>query len=135
MNNEISNKMRIVVMYASVYDMPAEAGRDAMKGCTVNYYFLGNEGKALIPYSNDLDKEIGYQRSKVSLDYAMRAKIPVAPAIYDGYFEMTVNGQGKSVVKLVDLEYVENFDVSAMLVAMSAAGSKAPAAEKGTGNK
>lgn len=130
MSNEISNRMKIVVMYAKLYDMPAEVGRDAMKGCTVHYFFLGDSGKALKPYSNDVDKEVGYQRSKVSLDYAMRAKIPVAPAIYDGVFEMTVGGDGKPVMKLVDLDYVENFDVSAMMAALAASGSKQPSDKK-----
>jgi hypothetical protein len=108
---ELMNKARILVTYASVYDMPAEVGRDAMKGCSVHYFFLGENGEEFAPVvESDVAKPVGYQRAKVSLDYAMRAKIPAAPAIYDGEFKMTLGSDGKPVAKLVDLEFVSTFD-------------------------
>lgn len=114
--NEISNRMRILVTFANTYDMPAEVGRDAMKGCTVQYFFLGESGAGMQPVQEwDVSLPVGYQRSKVSLDFAKRAKISVAPAIYDGTFEMVVGGDGKPVAKLVDVDYVEDFNVRDLL--------------------
>lgn len=125
--NELSNKMRILVTFANVYDMPAEVGRDAMKGCTVHYFFLGENGEQFKPVPTiDPAMPIGYQRSKVSLDYTMRGKIKAAPAVYDGEFTMTVGGDGKPTLKLVDLEFVQNLDVRDLFKT----SEKAPAAGK-----
>ncbi len=108
---EISNKMKILIIYASVYDMPAEAGRDAMKGCIVQYFFFGENGEGLqMMEESNVDLPVGYQRNKVSMDYAMRAKIQIAPAIYDGTFKMVTGGDGKPVLKLVDVDFVRLFD-------------------------
>lgn len=110
MGVELNNTMRILVTYAKTYDMPAEPGRDAMRGCTVHYFFLGQDGSEFQPYNEwDTALAVGYQRGKVSLDYPFRAKIPVAPGIYDGEFAMTVGGDGKPVARLVDLKFVEPF--------------------------
>lgn len=127
--SEISNKMKILVTFANTYDMPAEQGRDAMKGCTVNYFFLGGDGEQFKPMrSIDPAMAIGYQRSRVSLDYTMRGKIKEAPAVYDGEFIMTVGGDGKPTLKLVDLEFVQSLDVRQLLKAPE----KAPSAGKET---
>ena len=114
MSNEINNRMRILIYFANTYDMPAEPGRDAMKGCSVHYFFVGNDGMAFKPVEDwNIDAPVGYQRGKVAMDYSMRAKIPVAPGIYDGDFAMAVGGDGKPVMKLVDVRLVAPFDISA----------------------
>lgn len=126
---EISNKMKILVTFANTYDMPAETGRDAMKGCTVHYFFLGDDGEAFKPMPTvDPALPVGYQRSKVSLDYTMRGKIKTVPGVYDGDFIMTVGGDGKPTLKLVDLEYLQSLDVRSLLKT----SEKAPAAGKET---
>lgn len=129
--NEISNKMRILITFANTYDMPAEVGRDAMKGCSVHYFFIGNDGSALDPVTEwDVSRPVGYQRSKVSLDFAKRAKISVAPGIYDGTFEMVVGGDGKPVAKLVDVDYIEPFCIKDLLKLSEDKDRKAAAAVK-----
>lgn len=126
--SEISNKMRILVTFANTYDMPAENGRDAMKGCTVHYFFLGENGEAFRPQiSSDPSLPIGYQRSKVSLDYTKRGKIDVVPGVYDGEFTMSVGSDGKPTLKLIDLSYVRSLDLRDFLKApekASAAGKE-----------
>lgn len=110
--NEISNKMIILLTYAAVYDMPAEPGRDAMKGCTVNYFFLGETGRAFAPvHERSVDKPVGFQRNKVSMDYSIKAKIPCAPGIYEGTFGMTTGGDGKPILKLMDVDFIAEFNV------------------------
>lgn len=133
--SEIGNKMRILVTFANTYDMPAETGRDAMKGCIVHYYFLGDDGQAFAPqFSMDTVSPLGYQRSKVSMDYTMRAKIKSAPGIYDGSFAMTVGSDGKPVLKLIDLDYVESFDIR-RLIKMDQEADARKAAEKAESGK
>ena len=38
--------MRILLMYANEYDIKDESGR-SVRGCTINYYFFGDDGSAL----------------------------------------------------------------------------------------
>ena len=131
--NEISNKMRILITFANTYDMPAEVGRDAMKGCCVHYFFIGNDGSAMDPVTEwDVGLPVGYQRSKVSLDFAKRAKISVAPGIYDGVFEMVVGGDGKPVAKLVDVDLIEPFSLKDLLKLADERDKKAASAQKET---
>lgn len=119
---EISNKMKILITYAKVYDMPAEPGRDAMKGCSVHYFFYGENGEALTPFTEwDMALEVGFQRNKVSLDYPIRAKIPTAPGVYWGDFRMVTGGDGKPVIKLTDVEFIEPLDIKGLLDKVAAA--------------
>lgn len=140
---ELMNTAKILVTYAGVYDMPAEPGRDAMKGCTVQYFFLGEHGEEFSTRAEwDVSRPVGFQRAKVSLDYAKRAKIGFAPAIYEGRFVMTLGGDGKPVAKLVDLDFVAefDFDLDSILSAKAAdssnaASASAPAAAPGKNAK
>lgn len=141
MCEEMMSRMRILIFFANTYDMPAEPGRDAMKGCSVHYFFVGNDGKAFAPVEDwNIDTPVGYQRGKVAMDYSMRAKIPVAPGIYDGDFAMQVGGDGKPVIKLVDVKYLAPFDIAAsfaqaMDTLAAAAAASLPEAEKAASDK
>ena len=98
--------MRILLMYANEYNIKDENGR-SVRGCTINYYFFGEDGNAL---QTDAQKvgSVGYQRAKCSLDYAARDHIYRVPAIYDASFEMAVGSDGKPILKAVDLQYVQD---------------------------
>lgn len=112
----LGNKTKILVTFANIYDMPAEVGRDSMKGCSVEYYFYGEAGEALAPtISEDMTQPQGYRRSKVSMNYEKRAEIPVCPCICEGTFTMVTGSDGKPVMKLVDIEYVEPFDIAELV--------------------
>jgi len=98
--------MRILLMYANEYDIKDESGR-SVRGCTINYYFYGEDGSALQTQAQKVGS-VGYQRAKCSLDYGARDHILRVPAIYDASFEMSVGSDGKPILKAIDLNYVQD---------------------------
>lgn len=107
---EFSNKVDVLVLFANAYDMKDDSGA-RVQGTTVHYLFWADQGSAFSRQTEfDNSKPVGYQRAKVSLPFDARNKIPVAPAIYEGTFSMTVGSDGKPVMKLVDVAYKCNVD-------------------------
>lgn len=98
------NTSRILVTFANQYDIKDEKTGNITRGCTLNYFFFGENGEMFKTMAG-LDGAIGYQRAKCSLDYDMRKKIKKAPAIYDAEFEMSIGSDGKPVMKVVDLKF------------------------------
>lgn len=106
----LTNKAKILVFFANAYDMQDDRGR-AMNGCSVHYFFWGENGEALISQSEfNPTKSVGYQRAKCSMDYVLREKLVVAPAIYEGTFVMETGGDGKPVNKLKDVAFICHVD-------------------------
>ena len=111
--NELTSKANILVLYAGTYNITDETTRETNSGCSVHYLFWGEHGENLVPQSDaDVSKPVGFQRAKASLDPAVREKIMIAPAIYQGEFTMKVGSDGKPVLKLVDVSYVCNVNMS-----------------------
>lgn len=91
--------------------------QEQMKGCTVHYMFWGEDGERLVEQSEwDISKPVGIQRAKCSIDYDLRVKIPIAPALYEGDFMMAVGGDGKPVLKLLDVAYVSNISIQPKVI-------------------
>lgn len=107
--SSIMNEQRILLMFCNAYDIPAQNGQSGAKGCTLNYYFVGQNCDQL-KKMEDRYNSIGYQRAKCSIDFDKRAMIPAAPAVYDAQFEMSVGSDGKPVLKVVDLKYVSDVE-------------------------
>lgn len=108
---ELKSKAKILVLYAKTYDMLDEK-QNQKKGCSVHYLFWGESGEELLEQSEwDIQKGVGVQRAKCSVDYDIRVKCPIAPALYEGEFVMEVGSNGKPVSKLVDLAYICNVDI------------------------
>lgn len=109
---EMKSQAKILVLFANAYDMTDERG-NRVNGCTVHYLFWGEGGEQLASSSElDLNKPVGMQRAKCSVDMNLRAKLQVAPAIYQGDFIMTTGSDGKPVLKLVDVAYVANVEMT-----------------------
>ncbi len=107
----ITSKAKIVILYAATYSMLNEK-QENMKGCTVHYMFWGENGEKIAHQSEwDVNKAVGIQRAKCSVDYDLRVKMPIAPALYEGSFEMTVGGDGKPVLRLRDVAYISNLEI------------------------
>ena len=101
----MENKVDVLILFANAYDMKDESG-NRVQGTTVHYLFWADHGSAFSRMTDfDKTKPVGYQRAKVSLPFEFREKIPVAPAIYEGTFKMTVGSDGKPVMKLMDVAY------------------------------
>lgn len=106
----MTSKSNILILFANSYDMLTE-DKKKMAGCSIHYLFFGSAGEPLLEQSEwDVSKPVGIQRAKCSADSSVRAKIPIAPAIYEGTFEMRVGGDGKPVLRLVDVAYICNVD-------------------------
>lgn len=98
-------KAKILVLFANAYDMKGENG-EPVSGCSCHYLFWGESGETMIPQSEpDFNHSVGQQRAKVNLPYAMREKLQVVPAIYEGVFNMTTGSDGRPVMKLQDVSY------------------------------
>ncbi len=107
----IMTKAKILVLFANAYSMLNER-QEKLEGCIVHYMFWGEEGEKMISCrEDDVNKPIGIQRAKCSMDISSRIKLAVAPAIYEGSFELTTGGDGKPVLKLVDAAYVCNVEM------------------------
>lgn len=112
----ITSRAKIVIFFANTYDMLNER-QEQMKGCTVHYMFWGEDGERLVEQSEwDISKPVGIQRAKCSIDYDLRVKIPIAPALYEGDFMMAVGGDGKPVLKLLDVAYVSNISIQPKVI-------------------
>lgn len=108
---EFTNKAKILVLFANAYNIKDESNK-VVCGTSVHYLFWGENGEQLLEQSEwDESKPVGVQRAKCSLDFDARKKIPIAPAIYEGTFQMAVGSDGKAVLKLVDVAYFSNFKI------------------------
>ena len=116
MMNEMTSKATIMVLFANAYEMTNEKGQ-AMSGCTVHYLFWGQYGEKLMGTAEfNPQKSVGVQRAKCSVDIALRENVVVAPALYEGTFVMAVGGDGKPVLKLVDLAFLSHVDIKAKII-------------------
>lgn len=103
---EMTTKANILVLFANAYDMLTD-DKKQMTGCSIHYMFWGEKGEALLEQSEwDVSKPVGIQRAKCSIDAALRTKVPIAPALYEGEFYMTVGGDGKPVMKLRNISFI-----------------------------
>lgn len=108
---DLTSKAKILVLFANAYDLQDERGR-FVSGCSVHYLFWGENGEALATQVEfDQSKPVGIQRAKCSMDAVLRAKLVAAPAVYEGSFVTSVGGDGKPVLKLVDIAYISHVDM------------------------
>lgn len=105
---EFTNKTDILIFFANALDSKGEDG-SVIKGCSVHYMFW--EGMRFGQSEPDVTKPVGMQRGKSWMPYEMREKIRIAPAIYEGTFEISVGSDGKTTLKLVDVAYKYNVKI------------------------
>lgn len=103
MGNLIQND--IVLLYANKYNMVDEQTGETSKGTSINYYF--NQFKPTI----NQDGSKGLRPAKSTSDYELMNKVTAAPAMYRATFEMTIGSNMKPVLKIVDLEYLDEIQL------------------------
>lgn len=99
---DFGTKADILVIFANAIDTVGEDG-SKIRGCSIHYVFVNTPAASRTV--EDVTKPVGMQRGKSWLDYDIRRKVRVAPAIYEGTFEMSVGSDGKPTLKLVDIGY------------------------------
>lgn len=104
---------KILLLGYTPYQIKDERTGAVTSGTTVRYLFWGENGEALTSAYTNPDTAGGVAPAKVSLPYDSRIKIGRAPAIYSGSFVMSVGSDGKPVLKLNDLEYLQDIDFTA----------------------
>ena len=97
------NKFRIFLYYSGLVDMKATETRDAVKGVSMEFLFYGEHGEQVEP-TVSADGVSGTRRGKSFLSEDKLHKVSYVPGIYD---EMTVGSDGKPVLKLVDVDFVD----------------------------
>ncbi len=115
-NVTLTNKAKIVILFANQYDMKDEAG-NKLSGCSVHYMFWGEDGEVLASEAQfDPTQPVGVQRAKCSVDSVLRNKIVVAPGLYEGTFEMTVGSDGKPVNRLRDVAFISHLEIKPKVI-------------------
>lgn len=112
-------KQKIILLFANYYKMVDERTGVVTEGITSNYYF----NTELKPVGND-NGAVGTRPAKGGIPLGLLGKITVAPAIYEATFDMSIGSDGKPVLKIADLEYVEDISI----VPSSSTAPAAPAA-------
>lgn len=106
-------KQKIILLYANQYSVRDEDTRELKEGVTCNYYF-NTELSAV----GNADGSVGMRPAKGSFPLELFFKIKKAPAIYEATFDMKIGSDGKPVLTIADLDFVEEISI----VSASSAG-------------
>lgn len=98
----------IILLHASQYNVVDEQTGERSSGTSISYYF--NTG--LDPVNNT-DGSKGLRPAKCASDFGLMTKVLAAPALYLASFEMSIGSNMKPVLKICDLEYIDDVKVVA----------------------
>lgn len=88
----------VVVLFSNPYAMEENGKKN--EGVSVMYLI----GDSLAPAQQENGAK-GQRPIKVSLPPSKASKFTMVPGLYNGHFEMSVGGNLKAVMKLVDLDF------------------------------
>lgn len=114
-------RQKIILLFANQYSIRDEETRELKEGITCNYYF-----NTELTCVGNVDGSVGQRPAKGSMPISCYRKIQVAPAIYDAEFDMKIGADGKPVLTIIDLDFVEEVRI----VSASLAEEKEEKAEK-----
>lgn len=103
-------KEQIVLLHAKSYEVYDDVAKETNRGITLRYI---NKGK-LFPVNNTKNGmyEGGYPLAKTSLPIEFVSKMQSVPAIYEASFDISVTSAGKTELKMQDLEFVRDIDLT-----------------------
>lgn len=93
----------IILLYANQYDITDETTGERTSGTSINYYF----STGFEPLHNK-DGSKGQRPAKSNSDFMIMSKISAAPALYNATFEMSIGSNMKPVLKILDLDYIDD---------------------------
>ncbi len=99
-------KMQIILLYAGQYDMTDDSGK-RVQGTSVNYYFNTD-----LVAEDNVNGTKGTRPAKSSCEFQVMGKIKRAPALYDAEFSMSIGSDGKPVLKIIDLDYISDVQIT-----------------------
>ena len=99
-------EMEIILLYASQYQIVDEKTGEINRGVTCNYYFNTD-----LSAEDNTNGSKGTRPAKGSLDFYLMEKVVKAPALYRATFEMSIGSDMKPVLKIVDLDYVDEVKI------------------------
>lgn len=99
-------KSQIILLYAGQYQIVDERTGVVNQGTTVNYYFNTN-----LSAEDNTNGTKGTRPAKSSCEFGVMGKIVKAPALYDAEFEMKIGSDGKPVLKILDLDFIEEVQI------------------------
>lgn len=99
-------KTQIILLYAGQWSMTDERTGEFNSGTTVNYYFNTN-----LTAEDNTNGTKGTRPAKSTCDFDLMKKIVKAPALYDAEFTMNIGSDGKPVLKIVDLNLLDEVKI------------------------
>lgn len=96
------DKMKILVTYAGIWKSD-----NGSSGMTLNYFIYGENGEMMISRMDATGGPVGQQRAKSNQDTSMRNKISYVPGIYEAEMGFKIGSDGKPVLTVLDLEFVD----------------------------
>lgn len=105
-------KEQVILLHGKSYELYDENSREYRRGLTLTFLNKGT----LVPVSVTINGiyEGGYKPAKASVSVDMLSKIVNVPAVYDAEFDVVVTSSGKTELKLQDISYVKDLDVSVL---------------------
>lgn len=94
-------RQRIILLFANAYQMTDDTGK-RLEGVTCNYYF--NTDLSAV---DNVNGSVGTRPAKGNMPYETFLKVRKAPALYDAEFELSVDKDGKPILKIIDVEFIE----------------------------
>lgn len=98
-------KQKIIILYASSYEMTDEKTGRFNSGVSLSYF----PSDSLAPLNNE-NGSFGKKAAKGTMPFERFGKISTCPAVYEATFEMAVGKDGKPTLNVVDVDYVGAID-------------------------
>ncbi|WP_320990598.1 hypothetical protein [Hungatella sp.] len=99
-------KMQIILLYAGQYDMDGDRG-GRVQGTSISYYFNVD-----LVAEDNVNGTKGTRPAKSTCEYQLMGKVKKAPALYDAEFSMSIGSDGKPVLKIIDVDYVSDIQIT-----------------------
>lgn len=106
---------RIIVMSTMPYAITDENTGEVKEGITAEYYYFPDDN-ALVGKPFDHQQLTGFRRSKASLDVTQGTHFYHVPGVYNGFFEMVNDKDGKTKLALRTIEPLGDIEFKATIL-------------------